>query len=201
MEKKYSDRDLPVKVQKISENHAHHSWHFCFNYPDISWSRSQLLLQTEFCTELHIFETFSSHLFFFYQKLCSDSWAYCGFMQNCTQIVHEIVTSQSYFFLVSWDQKKQKDCLHSRTNWSSWEGVFTRQLPFPAKEMWIGCQTQFTRKHYQGMYDVRVKPSSNASKAWEDYRNPSNNWRIKYWICNLCLGYFTIFNQRTLLTL
>ena len=138
---------------------------------------------------------------FFYWKLCSHSWAYCGFMQNCTQIVHEIVTSQSYFFLVSRDQKKQKDCLHSRTNWSSWEGVFTRQLPFPAKEMWIGCQTQFIRKHYQGMYDVRVKPSSNASKAWEDYRNPSNNWRIKYWICNLCLGYFTIFNQRTLLTL
>ena len=165
MTKSYSDRDLPVKVQKLSENHAHHSWHFCFNYLNISWNRSQLLLHTKFCTELHILETFSSHLLFYYQKLCSHSWADCGFMQNCTQIVHEIVTSQSYFFLVSRDQKKQKDCLHSRTNWSSWEGVFARQLPFPAKEMWIGFQTQFTRKHYQGMYNVRVKPSDMASKG------------------------------------
>ena len=73
-------------------------------------------------------------------------------MQNCTQIVHKIVTSQSYFVLVSWDQKKQKDCLHSRTNWSSWEGVFARQLSFPPQEMWVGCWTQFARKHYQGMY-------------------------------------------------
>ena len=33
---------------------------------------------------------------------------YDGFMQNCTQIVHEIVTGQSYFVLVSHDQEKQK---------------------------------------------------------------------------------------------
>ena len=32
---------------------------------------------------------------------------YDGFIQNCTQFVHEIVTGQSYFVLVCHDQEKQ----------------------------------------------------------------------------------------------